>query len=114
MKSVFKDNNSGTFGPVPRDFHRILQRCGTTELKTGVDRVAQEFWIEGGDLLRAVEDAVQLLLAGAAAVQVGTATFTDPAAPAKVLHDLGRWCDRHGVRSVSELVGAAHDNEENG
>jgi dihydroorotate dehydrogenase (NAD+) catalytic subunit len=60
------------------------------------------------------DDAVQFLLAGASAVQVGTATFADPAAPAKVLHDLGRWCDRHGVLSVSELVGAAHDNEENG
>jgi dihydroorotate dehydrogenase (NAD+) catalytic subunit len=64
--------------------------------------------------IAAAEDAVQFLLAGASAVQVGTATFADPAAPAKVLHDLGRWCDRHGVRSVSELVGAAHDNEENG
>jgi dihydroorotate dehydrogenase (NAD+) catalytic subunit len=64
--------------------------------------------------IAAAEDAVQFLLAGASAVQVGTATFADPAAPAKVLHDLGRWCDRHGVLSVSELVGAAHDNEENG
>ena len=64
--------------------------------------------------IAAAEDAVQFLLAGASAVQVGTATFADPAAPLKVLQDLGRWCDRHGVLSVSELVGAAHDNEENG
>ena len=64
--------------------------------------------------IAAAEDVVQFLLAGASAVQVGTATFADPAAPAKVLADLGRWCDRYGVRSVSELVGAAHDREVSG
>ncbi|MBC8364772.1 MAG: dihydroorotate dehydrogenase [Actinobacteria bacterium] len=64
--------------------------------------------------IAAAEDAVQFLLAGASAVQVGTATFADPAAPARVLADLGRWCDRHGVRSVSELVGAAHGREVDG
>ena len=41
-------------------------------------------------------DAVELLLAGADAVQVGTATFRDPRAPWKVLRQLARWCrDRH-------------------
>lgn len=54
------------------------------------------------------EDAVELLLAGAAAVQVGTATFADPRAPVRVLRDLERWCRRHQVTSLSELIGAAH------
>jgi dihydroorotate dehydrogenase (NAD+) catalytic subunit len=40
-------------------------------------------------------DAVELLLAGADAVQVGTATFRDPRAPWKVLRQLARWCDGH-------------------
>lgn len=53
-------------------------------------------------------DAVELLLAGAAAVQVGTATFADPRAPHRVALELDAWCDRHGVGSVGELVGAAH------
>jgi len=48
------------------------------------------------------EDAVEFLLAGADAVQVGTATFRDPRAPWKVLHQLGRWCTSHGT-SVAEL-----------
>ena len=52
--------------------------------------------------------AVELLCAGASAVQVGTATFADPRAPATVLADLARWCQRHGVRRVTDLVGAAH------
>ena len=53
-------------------------------------------------------DAVELLMAGASAVQVGTATFADPRAPEKVLSELARWCRRHKVGAVAELVGAAH------
>jgi|TARA_B100001105_G_scaffold97531_1_gene77699 dihydroorotate dehydrogenase (NAD+) catalytic subunit len=53
-------------------------------------------------------DVVEFLLAGASAVQVGTATFADPAAPAVILRDLGRWCDDHGVSHLGELIGAAH------
>jgi dihydroorotate dehydrogenase (NAD+) catalytic subunit len=49
-----------------------------------------------------------LLLAGASAVQVGTATFADPSAPALVLADLVDWCRRHGVTRVADLVGGAH------
>ncbi len=54
-------------------------------------------------------DAVEMLLAGARAVQVGTATFADPRAPAKVLRGLARWCASHGVDRVDELIGAAHE-----
>jgi dihydroorotate dehydrogenase (NAD+) catalytic subunit len=54
-------------------------------------------------------DAVELLLAGADAVQVGTATFADPRACGRVLAELGSWCRRHRVRRVVELIGAAHD-----
>jgi dihydroorotate dehydrogenase (NAD+) catalytic subunit len=55
--------------------------------------------------------AVELLLAGAAAVEVGTATFADRTAVARVLADLERWCRRHGVTRVSELVGGAHASQ---
>jgi dihydroorotate dehydrogenase (NAD+) catalytic subunit len=51
------------------------------------------------------EDAVELLLVGACAVQVGTATFADPAACARVLTGLGDWCRRHGVRTLTEVIG---------
>jgi dihydroorotate dehydrogenase (NAD+) catalytic subunit len=54
------------------------------------------------------EDAVELVMAGADAVQVGTATFRDPRAPHRVLSEMERWCARHGVRRVSELKGVAH------
>lgn len=54
------------------------------------------------------EHAVEFLLAGANAVQVGTATFYDPRAPLKVVHQLERWCDEHDVRRVADLIGAGH------
>ena len=54
------------------------------------------------------EHAVELLLAGADAVQVGTATFADPRAPARILDELRRWCRRRGVAKVADLLGGAH------
>lgn len=57
--------------------------------------------------VRSGADAAELLLAGADAVQVGTATFRDPRAPWRVLRALERWCRQHGVRAAADLVGAA-------
>ena len=52
-------------------------------------------------------DAAELMLAGASAVQVGTATFADPAAPHVVQRDLQDWCAAHRVRPC-DLTGLAH------
>ena len=51
------------------------------------------------------EDAAELLLAGASAVQVGTATFADPRAPARVAAELRAWCRRTGARRLADVVG---------
>ena len=59
-------------------------------------------------------DAAEMLMAGADAVQVGTATFRDPRSPWRVGRQLARWCASHGVRSVSELRGAALAESEGG
>lgn len=53
-------------------------------------------------------DAAELIAAGADAVQVGTATFADPRAPARVLDELTAWCLANGVGHLSELKGRAH------
>jgi len=60
-----------------------------------------------GGVTRGV-DAVELLMAGADAVEVGTATFREPRAPAQVLAGLSRWCRWHDVARVRSLVGAVH------
>jgi len=59
--------------------------------------------------VRTGEDAVELLMAGADAVQVGTATFFEPRAPLRVVDELERWCRRHRVTHVRDLRGAAHE-----
>lgn len=51
--------------------------------------------------------AVEMLLAGADAVEVGTATFADPRAPARVTRELVAWCGAHDVARVTDLVGGA-------
>jgi dihydroorotate dehydrogenase (NAD+) catalytic subunit len=54
------------------------------------------------------EDAAELMAAGADAVQVGTATFADPRAPARVLAELIEWCRTHRVSTSDQLKGRAH------
>jgi dihydroorotate dehydrogenase (NAD+) catalytic subunit len=51
-------------------------------------------------------DMVQYLLAGASLVAIGTAAMQQPRLPAKLVADLAKWCDSHGVISVRELKGA--------
>ena len=51
------------------------------------------------------EDALQYILAGATLVGVGTAAFRDPRAPERIVLGLRRWCKRHHVSSISELIG---------
>jgi dihydroorotate dehydrogenase (NAD+) catalytic subunit len=52
------------------------------------------------------EDAVEFLLAGAMAVQVGTASYADPRAVERLAHGLESWCRSHGVEKVASLTGA--------
>ncbi|MGD0095485.1 MAG: dihydroorotate dehydrogenase [Terracidiphilus sp.] len=52
------------------------------------------------------EDAVEFLLAGATAIQVGTASYADPRATERLARNLEAWCHSHGVEKVSTLTGA--------
>ena len=56
------------------------------------------------------EDAIEFLMAGATAVQVGTANFTNPYAMPQIIDGLNAWCDSHGVENVSELTGTLQLN----
>lgn len=52
------------------------------------------------------KDAVEFLLAGASAIQIGTANFIDPAVTIKVVDGINDYLDRQGCKSVSEIIGA--------
>lgn len=55
-----------------------------------------------------LDDALEFLMAGASAIQVGTAIFVEPSFPVRLVSDLADWMVKGGVRSLGELVGAAH------
>ena len=52
------------------------------------------------------EDAIEFLMCGATAIQVGTANFIDPGVTMKIRDGINDWLDRHGCASVDEIIGA--------
>ncbi len=52
------------------------------------------------------EDAIEFMLAGASAIAVGTAIFSDPYAPIKVIDEINAYLERHNIGSVTEIIGA--------
>ena len=51
-------------------------------------------------------DAIEFLMAGATAIEIGTANFIDPTVTVKVIEGIGEWLDRHGIADVNEIIGA--------
>ncbi len=51
-------------------------------------------------------DAIEFMLAGASAIEIGTANFIDPAITVKVAQGIVEYCERHGFKNVSDLTGA--------
>jgi len=51
-------------------------------------------------------DAIEFLMAGATAIQVGTANFIDPAITIKIRDGINSWLDSHGCKSVQEIIGS--------
>ncbi len=55
-------------------------------------------------------DAIEFLLAGASAIEIGTANFIDPTITVKVAKGIVEYCERHGIKNVSDLTGALEVN----
>ncbi|MEE0520673.1 MAG: dihydroorotate dehydrogenase [Bacteroidaceae bacterium] len=53
------------------------------------------------------KDAIEFFMAGASAIEIGTANFIDPAITVKVAQGINDWLDQHGCKSVNEIIGAA-------
>ena len=52
-------------------------------------------------------DAIEFIMAGASAIQVGTASFTNPRAPLDVLEGIKQFMEKEGIKDITELIGAA-------
>ncbi len=50
-------------------------------------------------------DAIEFLMAGATAIEIGTANFIDPAITVKVVNGINEWMDHHGVKDIHEIIG---------
>jgi dihydroorotate dehydrogenase (NAD+) catalytic subunit len=57
--------------------------------------------------IASASDALEFIMAGASAVQVGTASFADPKAPIEVLEGIERFMEAEGIKDIAELIGAA-------
>jgi dihydroorotate dehydrogenase (NAD+) catalytic subunit len=73
-----------------------------------VHRALPQLPVVGVGGVATAADAIELLLAGASAVQVGSATFADPRAPLSVLEGLKDWCRSHQIDAVTDLIGGVH------
>lgn len=51
-------------------------------------------------------DAIEFFMAGATAIEIGTANFLDPEVTIKVRDGINQWLDDHGCKSVNEIIGA--------
>ena len=59
--------------------------------------------------IASAEDAIEMILAGATAVSVGTANFVDPCTTIKVVEGIESYMRKYGVKNINELVGAVHE-----
>ena len=57
--------------------------------------------------IASANDAIEFIMAGASAVQVGTATLVTPSAPIEVLDGIGRFMEREGIADIAQLIGVA-------
>ncbi len=95
-RPIIRNNTGGLSGPavLPVAIRMVWQTAQKVKLP-----------IVGLGGISTPEDAVEMLLAGASAIQGGTAIFTDPYAPIKIRDGLLEFMEKNGVKSVKELTG---------
>jgi len=95
-RPIIRNNTGGLSGPalLPIAVRMVYQAAQRVKIPiVGMGGVSK--W----------QDAVELLLAGASALQIGTAFFTDPYAPVKILDGLNQYLDNYKIENVTELTG---------
>ncbi len=54
------------------------------------------------------QDALKFFFAGASAIQIGTAVFSNPSAPINIIDDLANWCEENNIQCLNDIIGLAH------
>ena len=96
LRPIIRHNTGGLSGPAvfPVAVRMVWQTAGAVKIP-----------VVGMGGISTWRDAVEMMLAGASAIQVGTALFSDPYAPLKIKEGLNRYLDDQGIASVTELAG---------
>ena len=97
LRPVLRNNVGGFSGPAV--FPVAVRMVWQVANAVNVDVVGM-----GG--ITTAEDAIEMMMAGAKAVQMGTAIFTDPFAPLRVIDGLERYMTENGIDDLSEIVGS--------
>ena len=95
-RPVFENVYAGLSGPAikPIALRMVHQVCKAVDIPVvGLGGIASG------------RDALEFIMAGAAAVQVGTANFVRPTRAAEIVDEIGAWCDAHGLASLDEIRG---------
>ena len=95
-RPVLRNNVGGLSGPAvfPVAVRMVWQVANAVKIP-----------IVGMGGIASAEDAVEMMMAGASAVQVGAAIFSDPFVPVKIVDGLERWCTDNGVERLSDIIG---------
>ena len=72
-------------------------------------RKAVKIPIVGGGGISSAEDAIEMMVAGASAFQIGTAIFTNPYSPLEILAGIEAWMDVNNIKNIDEIVGTVKD-----
>ncbi len=70
--------------------------------------MAGYLWKSGGYITTA-SDAIEFIMAGASAIQVGSANLTNPRTPLDILQGIERFMEKEGIDNLTDLIGAARD-----
>ena len=99
-RPILKNNMGGLSGPAVFPVAvRMVRQCYK----------AVNIPIIGMGGISTPEDAIEMMLAGACAVQMGTAIFTDPYSPLKVINGISEYMEKNNIKSLSEIVGQCQD-----
>ncbi len=95
-RPILKNNVGGLSGPavLPIAVRMVWQTANVVNIP-----------IVGMGGISTWEDAVEMMMAGASAIQVGAAIFGDPYTPVKIIDGLEKYCEDNGISNISEIVG---------
>ncbi len=99
-RPLLGDITGGLSGPAikPVALYMVYEVAGAVELP-----------VIGCGGIATASDAIEFIMAGASAIQVGTANLTNPRAPIDILEGIEQFMEKEGIEDIAELIGAARD-----